>query len=56
MNKMPDPPACAPVCVLCLGDGFNPDGGVCPRCHGSTVDPDPRAPAGIVPLPRAATS
>lgn len=50
-NKMPDqaPPAAepAPICVACVGDGFNPDGGPCLRCSGSGVDPDPLAPTGI---------
>jgi hypothetical protein len=52
-SRLPDPPAPAPICVACVGDGFNPDGGPCLRCGGSTVDPDPQAPAGVVPLPRA---
>jgi hypothetical protein len=34
----------APVCVACVGDGFNPDGGTCLRCGGSGIDPDPLAP------------
>ena len=31
-----------PPCVACVGEG-----GVCRRCKGSGVDPDPAAPVGI---------
>ena len=40
-------PAQAPICVACVGDRTNPDGGPFPRCRGSGIDPDPLAPAGI---------
>jgi hypothetical protein len=50
-NKMPErtaaSPDLAPVCVGCVGDGFNPDGGPCLRCNGTGIDPDPLAPIGI---------
>jgi hypothetical protein len=36
----------APICVACVGDLTNPDGGPCLRCKGTGVDPDPLAPAG----------
>jgi DnaJ-class molecular chaperone len=36
-----------PVCVACVGDGTNPDGGPCLRCNGTGTDPDPLAPTGI---------
>jgi hypothetical protein len=41
------PAPAAPVCVACVGDRTNPDGGTCLRCKGSGIDPDPLAPAGI---------
>jgi hypothetical protein len=37
----------APICVACVGDRTNPDGGPCLRCHGTGIDPDPLAPTGI---------
>jgi hypothetical protein len=37
----------APVCVACVGDRTNPEGGPCLRCKGAGLDPDPLAPAGI---------
>jgi hypothetical protein len=37
----------APVCVACVGDRTNPDGGPCLRCKGTGVDPDPLAPTGL---------
>jgi hypothetical protein len=37
----------APICVACVGDRTNPDGGPCLRCGGSGIDPDPMAPTGI---------
>jgi hypothetical protein len=37
----------APVCVACVGDRTNPDGGLCLRCKGTGIDPDPLAPTGI---------
>jgi hypothetical protein len=40
-------PEQAPVCVACVGDGTNPDGGPCLRCQGTGADPDPAAPTGI---------
>jgi hypothetical protein len=43
-------PSPAPICVACVGDGFNPDGGDCLRCQGTGVDPDPMAPAGASPM------
>lgn len=50
-TKMPEQTAPAaepaPICVACVGDGFNPDGGSCLRCKGTGVDPDPVAPTGI---------
>jgi hypothetical protein len=36
-----------PICVACVGDGANPDGGPCLRCRGTGADPDPAAPTGI---------
>jgi hypothetical protein len=33
-----------PVCVACVGDRTNPDGGPCLRCKGTGRDPDPLAP------------
>jgi hypothetical protein len=40
-------PKQAPVCVACVGERTDPDGGRCLRCMGTGVDPDPRAPTGI---------
>ena len=40
-------PEQAPVCVACVGDRTNPDGGTCLRCRGTGIDPDPLAPPGI---------
>jgi hypothetical protein len=37
----------APICVACVGDRTNPDGGPCLRCRGTGIDPDPLAPDGI---------
>jgi hypothetical protein len=38
-------PEQAPICIACVGDRTNPDGGPCLRCTGTGVDPDPdRAP------------
>jgi hypothetical protein len=36
-----------PICVACVGDRTNPDGGPCLRCKGTGCDPDPLAPIGI---------
>jgi len=36
-----------PICVGCVGDRTNPDGGPCLRCTGTGTDPDPAAPTGI---------
>jgi hypothetical protein len=50
-DKMPERTAIiaasAPVCVACVGDRTNPDGGPCLRCKGTGTDPDPLAPAGL---------
>jgi hypothetical protein len=50
-NKMPEPAAAAgepaSICVACVGDCTNPDGGPCLRCKGTGKDPDPLAPTGI---------
>jgi hypothetical protein len=49
-NTLTDPAAAAaqpPICVACVGDGTSPATGICLRCHGSGVDPDPDAPTGI---------
>ena len=50
-DKMPEPApigaGLAPICVACVGDRTNPDGGPCLRCRGSGIDPDPLAPTGI---------
>ena len=57
-NTLIDPAGAAaqrPICVACVGDGTDPAGGICLRCHGTCVDPDSAAPTGIVPLPRAAS-
>ena len=35
------------ICVACVGDGTNPAGGICLRCRGTRIDPDPAAPSGI---------
>jgi hypothetical protein len=40
-------PPQAPICVACVGDRANPDGGPCLRCKGTGTDPDPVAPTGI---------
>jgi hypothetical protein len=40
-------PEQGPVCVACVGDTTNPDGGPCLRCKGTGIDPDPLAPTGI---------
>jgi hypothetical protein len=40
-------PTQAPICVACVGDRTNPDGGPCLRCKGTGSDPDPLAPTGI---------
>lgn len=37
----------APICVACVGDLTNPDGGPCLRCRGTGTDPDPLAPVDI---------
>jgi hypothetical protein len=47
MNGTVDHAPAAPVCVACVGDRTNPDGGPCLRCKGSGYDPDPAAPTGI---------
>jgi hypothetical protein len=39
-NTLPEQ---APVCVACVGDRTNPDGGPCLRCKGTGTDPDPAA-------------
>jgi hypothetical protein len=36
-----------PVCVACVVDRTNPNGGLCLRCQGTGTDPDPLAPTGI---------
>ena len=36
-----------PVCVACVGERTNPDGGPCLCCGGSGIDPDPAAPVGV---------
>jgi hypothetical protein len=49
-NTLTDPPAAAaqpPICVACVGDGTDPAGGICLRCRGTCVDPEPAAPSGI---------
>jgi hypothetical protein len=50
-NRLPEQPPVAaepaPVCVACVGDATNPDGGPCLRCQGTGTDPDPLAPTGI---------
>ena len=50
-DRLPERTATAaqavPVCVTCVGDGTNPDGGPCPRCKGTGTDPDPLAPTGL---------
>jgi hypothetical protein len=40
IDTMPDQ---APICVACVGDRTNPDGGPCLRCKGTGRDPDPLA-------------
>jgi len=40
-------PERTPICVACVGDRTNPDGGPCLRCKGTGIDPDPMAPTGI---------
>ena len=48
----PQPPASAPICVLCLGEQKDPaTRTTCLRCCGSGLDPDPAAPANVIPLP-----
>jgi hypothetical protein len=42
-----EPAPGTPLCVACVGDRTNPDGGPCLRCKGTGCDPDPLAPAGI---------
>lgn len=37
----------APICVACVGDRTNLDGGLCLRCNGSGTDPYPLAPTRI---------
>ena len=37
----------SPICVGCVGDRTDPDGGPCLRCKGTGTDPDPLAPTGI---------
>ena len=50
-NRLPEQPpvaaGLAPICVACVGDRTNPDGGPCLRCKGTGTDPDPLAPTGI---------
>jgi hypothetical protein len=44
-----------PVCVACVGEGTDPATGLpCLRRRGTGTDPDPAAPAGIVPFGGAA--
>jgi hypothetical protein len=53
-NTIPSPPAAAaqPVCVACLGDQLDPaTRTTCLRCCGTGIDPDPQAPANVIPLP-----
>jgi hypothetical protein len=40
-------PEQAPICVACVGNRTNPDGGPCLRCKGTGIDPDPLAPTGL---------
>lgn len=40
-------PAAVPICVACVGGGTDPARGICLRCHGTRIDPDPAAPTGI---------
>jgi hypothetical protein len=47
MTEVKQTIAPAPVCVACVGDRTNPDGGLCLRCKGTGIDPDPLAPTGI---------
>jgi hypothetical protein len=59
-DTLPERPAPAaehsPICVACLGERTDPaTGDLCLRCRGRGIDPDPAAPAGIVPLSRAAS-
>jgi hypothetical protein len=49
-ETIPQPAPRNPICVACVGDRTNPDGGPCLRCRGSGTDPDPAAPTGIVPV------
>jgi len=49
MQEVDQTIAALPVCVACVGDATNPDGGPCLRCGGSGRDPDPLAPTGIAP-------
>jgi hypothetical protein len=37
----------APVCVACVGNRTNPDGGPCLHCKGTGTGPDPLAPTGV---------
>jgi hypothetical protein len=46
-ERTPPTPESAPICVACVGDRTNPDGGPCLRYKGTGADPDPLAPTGI---------
>ena len=43
MTEVKQTIAALPVCVACVGDRTNPDGGPCLRCKGTGRDPDPIA-------------